>query len=538
MQRGKLSMQMMETFIKYSRSFGSKRIIPEGIKKLEQLKYTHTHLDLKDIIANVDILIAAYTNIKGNKGAETPGLDNETLDGINKEAFEKIKKDIRTGAYQFKPARIVEIPKSNGGTRKLGIPCAKDKIVQEAMRMILEAIFENSFSQSSHGFRSGHSCHTALNYIRIRFAERKWYIEGDISKCFDSFDHKLLVDKIKERIKDQVFIDLLYKSLKAGYIEQGLLKIGNKGTPQGSILSPILANIYLHELDLHMEKMKIDFDKGVRSKANPEYTRLIRSKNMSKEERLRFIHKNKIFPRLPNDPCFKRLSYVRYADDFLIGIIGSKEDCLTVRDSIKVFLENNLKLILNMEKTKITNSSTERAKFLGYEIHSTSINKRPFIKVSRMRAGKLNTITEVKNSRPLFSIPIDRLKEKLYEKGYTKDKKEGTRVGRLIHNTDLYIIEHFSALWRGIANYYSKATNFSRLSSIYYILTYSCLLTLVSKNKLRTKRKGVIKYGMPMKVGETQFPKWGKPLPKTKVEIYNIERSERTNKPKNSKNYR
>lgn len=437
---------------KYSRGLSSKRIMPEGIKKLEQLRHSNIHLDIKDIIANVDLLIAAYTNIKGNKGADTPGIDSQTLDGINKEAFEKMKKEIRTGSYKFKPARIVEIEKANGGVRKLGIPSAKDKIVQEAMRIILEAIYEKEFLGSSHGFRTGYSCHTALNYIRLKFGERKWYIEGDISKCFDSFDHAILINKIKEKIKDQVFIDLLYKSLKAGYIEQGFVKRTNKGTPQGSILSPMLANIYLHELDEYIENMKNDFDKGNKQKTNPVYGKILRDKSpygmsfKTKLDRLKYIHKNKISATITNDPNYKRLSYVRYADDFLIGVIGSKKDCEIIRNNIKEFLENKLKLSLNLDKTKITNASSDRANFLGYEIHTTPINKRPIIKVTRLRDGVLKTLSVYSNTRPLFSVPISKIKDKLYEKGYTKNKKEGTRVGRLIHNTDTYIIEHFSAL--------------------------------------------------------------------------------------------
>ena len=520
-------MKEAEAFIlKYSRSFGSKRIIPEGIKKLEQLKGKEIIEDLKDIVSNVDILIAAYTNIKGNKGIDTPGTDNKTLDGISTEDFATLSKEIRTGAYQFKPAKVIEIPKGKGGTRRLGLPSGRDKIVQEAMRMILAVIYENKFLETSHGFRQGHSCHTALEYIRMRFAERRWFIEGDISNCFDSFDHKLLIANIKLRIKDQVFIDLLYKSLKAGYIEQGVYKDSIKGTPQGSVLSPILANIYLHDLDVYMEEYKKSFDKGLRKKSNPLYNKILRSGKTKdgriKEpiNRLKYIHKNKILPALETDESFKRISYVRYADDFLIGVIGSKKDCEKIREDIRIFLLEKLNLYLNMEKTRITHAIKERAKFLGYEIHITSLSKRKYS--TRQKLGK--TIKALVNTRPLLSCPIYKIKNKLYEKGYTNDKKEGTRVGRLIHFTDSYIIQHFSSLWRGIANYYSKASNFSRMTSIYYILTYSCLLTLVSKNRLGSKRKGVKVYGMPMAVGDTKFPPWGKPIVQSTTQIMDIDK--------------
>lgn len=520
-------MIMIEALIsKYSRSFGSKRIIPEGLKKLEQLKGKEIIQDLKDIVSDIDILIAAYTKIKGNKGIDTPGTDNKTLDGISSKEFAKLSLEIRTGAYQFKPAKVIEIPKAKGGTRRLGLPCARDKIVQEAMRMILAVIYENKFLETSHGFRQGHSCHTALEYIRIKFGERRWFIEGDISKCFDSFDHKLLIAKIKLRVKDQVFIDLLYKSLKAGYIEQGVYIDSIKGTPQGSVLSPILANIYLHELDVYMEEYKNSFNKGLRKRTIPIYNKILRSgkttEGILKEpiNRLKYIHNNRIYASIETDENFKRISYVRYADDFLIGVIGSKKDCEKIREDIRIFLLEKLNLYLNMDKTKITHPIKERAKFLGYEIHITSLSKRKYS--TRLRDGV--TIKVLSYTRPLLSCPIDMIKDKLYEKGYTKDKKEGTRVGRLIHYTDAYIIQHFSSIWRGIANYYSKASNFGRMTSIYYILTYSCLLTLVSKNGLGSKRKGVKVYGMPMAVGDTKFPAWGKPIVKSTVQIMDIDK--------------
>lgn len=333
----------IKTYImKYSRNYSSKDNMPAGIKKLEQLgiERKDKYKNLKEIISDIDVLKAAYAKIKTNKGAMTSGTDGKTLDGISNKIFEIIQKEINTGAYKFKPAKIVEIPppylggysiekeipKSNGGKRKLGIPCAKDKIVQEVMRMVLEMIYEKEFKETSHGFRTKHSCHTALNYIRLKFGQMKWYIEGDISKCFDSFNHKLLINKLELKIQDQTFMDLMYKSLKAGYIEQGLLKNINlpplpggaklRGTPQGSVLSPILANIYLNDLDIFMKELKEEFDKGKKAKANPEYTKIMKMNKLSKLERLKLIHKNKIETSISNDPNFRRIQYVRYTPFF------------------------------------------------------------------------------------------------------------------------------------------------------------------------------------------------------------------------------
>lgn len=264
-----------------SRTKGSSNTIgvapmPAGIAKLQQLLQDNTNdptlvnTNLMQILSDIDILIAAYSRIKSKPGNMTPGTDSETLDGVSRPYLERLQRELNSGVFSFKPARRLEIPKPKGGTRPLGIASPRDKIVQSAMTLILEAIFEPSFSAHSHGFRPGKGCHSALGEIRRTFTAVSWFVEADISKCFDSFDHKRLVNAVGTRVNDQAFMDLLWKSLRAGYIFQHQYFDTSIGTPQGSVLSPLLCNIYLDQLDRWLNNYKINFYKGARRRTNPE----------------------------------------------------------------------------------------------------------------------------------------------------------------------------------------------------------------------------------------------------------------------------
>lgn len=229
---------------------------------------------------------------------------------------------MKNGTFQFTPGRRIQIPKpGKTTTRPLTIAPPRDKVVQEVMRMILEAIFEPTFSNNSHGFRPGRGCHTALRQVKTQFGAATVIIEGDISKCFDSFDHHVLVSLIEKKVNDTRFIQLIWKALRAGYLEFHTIQDSLVGTPQGSIISPILANIYLHELDTFVEKAQREYDKGVLSARNPEYRKFehLRHKaNRAGDFKLgvKYLKEmQKLRSRLVDDPHFRRLYYVRYADD-------------------------------------------------------------------------------------------------------------------------------------------------------------------------------------------------------------------------------
>lgn len=470
--------------------------MPTGIENLNKLikdnlankEMVNNHV-IK-IVADMDVLKMAYARIKSNPGNMTPGNDSETFDAIDPKWFEKTSKELLTGAFRFKPARRVEIPKPKGGTRPLGVASPRDKIIQEAMRIVLEAVYEPVFSTHSHGFRQKRSCHTALKEIKNTFTAVNWFVEGDISKCFDSFDHKLLILAVNKRITDQVFIDLLYKALRAGYIFQGKYFSSELGTPQGSIISPILCNVLMHKFDKWMEIQMEEFNIGKRRKLNPEYRKLMRN------HRLREAHLAGIQSRMAKDPDYKRMRYVRYADDFIIGILGSKEECLLIRDKAAKYLSEELGLNLNLDKTKITHATTELALFLGTQIRITPQEKKPYRKVVR---GSQEFLI-LSNTAVQLIVPVGRLVERLTTRGLCRNGGNPTRWTKMIPFDSAHIVKLMWQMWIGISTYYSFASNYKDLSRIHYILKYSCMLTLVSKYKFGTLKKGFRKFGKNIEI--------------------------------------
>ena len=331
---------------------------------------------------NPEFYLRAYQNIAKSQGSMTAGTDGMTLDDMTVGRIERIIASLKDHSYQPNPARRVNIPKKSNPskTRPLGIPSADDKLVQEVVRMILEAIYEPTFSRYSHGFRPKRSCHTALSEIKTTFSGVQWVIEGDIKACFDSFDHHVLINILRRRIKDEHFIALMWKMLKAGYMEQWTYRHTYSGTPQGSGVSPILANIYMSELDNYLGKYQEQFKAGIgKRKVSKEYGRA-RRQYVRKKEELKLLQTHEAVAAFKDaqknllntpyyvqaDPEYKSLHFNRYADDFIVGIIGSRKDAEKIKTDIRDFLANTLKLTLSDEKTKITHSS-ELIDYLGYQ---------------------------------------------------------------------------------------------------------------------------------------------------------------------------
>lgn len=345
---------------------------------------------------NPEFYLLAYKNIYTNDGSMTPGVDGVTTDGMSLERIDKIIASLKDHSYRPNPARRTYIAKKNNPAKKrpLGIPSGDDKLVQEVVRMILESIYEPTFSDVSHGFRPGKSCHTALVKIQNTFTGAKWFVEGDIQACFDSFDHHVLIEILRRRIKDEAFIGLMWKFLKAGYMEQWKYHKTYTGTPQGSGISPILANIYLNELDKYMEEYKQEFSRPART-VNPAHrnmaSRIFRYKAQNdkvwntlgaeeQKKRARILRQMRAEQRnLPTHPLreisYKSLQYVRYADDFLVGVVGSREDAERLKQDLAVFLKEKLGLTLSAEKTKITNTA-QCARFLNYDEWEILMRKR------------------------------------------------------------------------------------------------------------------------------------------------------------------
>lgn len=452
-----------------------------------------------------DIYMTAYKNLYANNGAGTKGVDNDTADGFSVEYVQQIIADLKTQKYYPKPVKRTYIQKKNGKLRPLGIPSFTDKLIQDAIRQILESIYEPIFSVFSHGFRPNRSCHTALQQASKYFRGTKWFIEGDIKGCFDNIDHNVLLSLISKKIKDSKFVNLIGKFLKAGYIENWEYHKTYSGTPQGGILSPILANIYLHELDKKVELLREAFSKPNAKSCSLVYGRTVREINklkaqygnltdeVQKKLLLKEIHRLETEKRkLPyKNAVGKKIVYVRYADDFLIGVNGSREDCEKIKKELTVFISENLRLELSDEKTKITHSS-ENARFLGYDINVRRNNQ------TKRKAN--GTIQRTLNQSVELLVPMERIEKFMYDREIVVQAKDGSLVpwqrGAMAGLSDLEVLDTYNSQTRGICNYYGLASNFSKLTYFVYLMEYSCLKTLAKKHKTRISAiKKMYKFG-------------------------------------------
>src|SRR5215831_9928650 len=324
---------------------------------------------------NKDLYLLAYGNIYSNQGAMTPGASEETADGMSEEKIEQIIEAMRRERYRFSPARRVYIPKKNGKLRPLGMPTWSDKLVGEVVRLLLEALYEPQFSDGSHGFRRFRGCHTALREINNTWTGTAWFVEGDISDCFGSLDHEILLGILAEKIRDNRFLRLIQNMLKAGYLEDWAYRDTLSGVPQGGTVSPILSNVYLDKLDKFVERELIpQYTRGAARRLNPEYNRMAMRlrrarKRGDRAEARDLLKQLRTLPRDdPMDPGYRRLKYTRYADDHILGFIGPKAQAEEIKARLAEFLRETLGLELNDAKTLITHARSQRARFLGYDI--------------------------------------------------------------------------------------------------------------------------------------------------------------------------
>ncbi|GBQ20815.1 RNA-directed DNA polymerase [Gluconacetobacter sacchari DSM 12717] len=442
----------------------------------------------------------AYEQIAPNKGALTPGTDPEnTLDGFSLERLERVRTAVMDGSYRFSPARRQYIPKPNGKKRPLGIPTADDKLVQAAVKILLEHVYEPVFAEQSHGFRKGRSCHTALTEIRRTWHGIKWLIEVDIVGYYDNIDHEILLGLLRKRIDDERLIRLIGRMLKAGYLEDWVFHRTFSGAPQGGVISPILANIYLHELDEFMGEMKARFDKGAGRKRSAHYLECSKQIQIRRRkiERRRVWGEEKEIPILleeirewerrrqempsvdPFDPDFRRLRYCRYADDFVIGIIGSKEEARRIMVEVQEFLGHHLKLLVSEEKSGISKAD-EGATFLGYGLKTYGDGR-----TKRMVAGNRAVTKRIPDDRMQLHVPVDRLVR------FAERQRLGNiHINRgearceLINNSDIAILTGYNALMRGLAEYYKLGTLWKQeIGRLYHIWWWSLMKTLSRKHK-------------------------------------------------------
>ena len=477
------------------------------------------------ILFNEELFYVAYQKIASNGGSTTKGSDGRSIDEMSLARIETLIASLKDESYQPHPSRRVHIPKKNGKTRPLGIPAFEDKLVQEVVRMILEAIYEGHFETTSHGFRPKRSCHTALLHIQKTFNGAKWFIEGDIKGFFDNIDHDVLVGILRERISDDRFIRLIRKFLKAGYVEDWTFHNTYSGMPQGGIVSPILANIYLDKLDKYVKEYIRHFDMGTKRRPGKESNDLANERKRTVRKlkkvkdgtekaalvaRLKAIEQERAaFPNGDEmDESYRRLKYIRYADDFILGVIGSKEEAQRIKEDIKSFLSASLALELSEEKTLITHTG-KSAKFLGYEITVTRNNHQ--------RRDVQGRLRRTYGKRVRLNVSMATLRDKLLEYGAMEIKlRNGKEVWKpkcrsgLIFNDDLEILDRYNRETVGFCNYYLIANNCVVLHNFRYIMEYSMYKTFAGKyrstvrkinkkyrlNKLFTvkyEQKGVIK---------------------------------------------
>jgi len=471
-------MQKAEQILQALRKLGEKRL---PLTRIYRMMYSE------------EMYLIAYNKLYRNDGALTPGTENDTVDGMSVGRIQRIIEQLRLERFRFRPSKRTRIPKKSGGKRPISRPNFTEKHVQEVMRMILEAYYEPRFSDRSHGFRPGRGCHTALADMKKKFRGTTWFIEGDIKGCFDNIDHDILLDILSRDIQDGRFINLIRQGLEAGVVEDWQYQRTHSGTPQGGVLSPLLANIYLNELDTFIEQTLIPkYTRGQRRQENVKYRNyaypIKKARNQGDLETVKRLEQER--RQLPsqdvNDPNFRRLRYVRYADDFILGFTGTKAEARQIKAEIGTFLREKLGLEMSAEKTLITHARTEYARFLNYAVSVYHADD----KLSPRAETK--TVTRNVNGVIRLGIPYGRVDELC--KSYMRNGKPIHQAGFLFQS-DADIINAFQQRFRGVAEYYKYAVDRHRLGKLKYTMEQALVKTLagkfkVSGTKIYAKYKG------------------------------------------------
>ena len=473
------------------------------IRKLSQKDKKWKHKDIFRILKKEEIWIIAYENIKGNKGALTPGITSLTMDGMSMERLKRLQEKVCSGKFKFKPIKLAHIKRPDGRQRPLGLPTANDKIVQEVMRIILDAIYEPGFLDESFGFRAGLGCHDALNHVENKFRWVDYIIEGDIEQAYPTIDHRILMNILRKRIDDRRFLNLIWESLKSGVFDEERIKWLEIGVPQGSIVSPILANIYYNELDEFVKTLKIKYETPVSERNNlksPAYktleykinkiSRIMRHHEPHSQERQYLIKELKTLraERLKTDGLKDkkiRVEYVRYADDWMIGVAGDRELTCKIKEEVSIFTKEILAQIVHPDKTKITNIRKGNAHFLGYEIFLPK--NRP---ISNYKGKGVRTI---RRGQPQlrFDIPVAKVTKRYIERGYLKQLPKGIRpISKASYTVleDHVIVSHYRSVWLGLKNYYLGCTRRGRLQYLHYLLHMSCAMTLAHRHRTSSSK--------------------------------------------------
>jgi group II intron reverse transcriptase/maturase len=430
------------------------------------------------LLFNPALYLKAYGKIYRNDGALTKGATEETVDGMSMPKIAAIIEALRDERYHWTPVRRISIEKRHSKKKRpLGLPSFSDKLLQEVLRLILSAYYEPQFSPSAHGFRPGRGCHTALSEIYHKWVGTKWMVEGDIAQCFDALDHSVLVSILSENIHDGRLLRLIEGLLKAGYLEEWRYHATYSGSPQGGILSPLLANVYLNKLDKFVETTLVSaYTRGERRRVNPPYGALQRQESELRkkgelEQAEAFRRQKQLLPSFdPHDPGYRRLRYLRYADDWLIGWSGPRSEAEDIKIQVKAFLKETLHLTLSEEKTLITHARTHPAKFLGYDIVVLNNNHKHGWRGHRSINGQIG-----------LKVPRQVIAEKCQpylRRGKPVHRKERTE------DTVYSIIVQYQQEFRGLAEYYQLAVNRYQLNRLKWVMERSLVATLAHKLRI------------------------------------------------------
>jgi group II intron reverse transcriptase/maturase len=433
--------------------------------------------DLRGLLKLDSIWFAAYLKLDKNKGSKTPGPDSDIIDSLTNKKILELKTAVLKKSFTWKGVRQLMIPKAGkpGKLRPLGIPSINDRLVQEVMRSIIEPIFELNFSNNSYGFRPNRSCHLALKHINTKMKDSIWFIEGDIKSYFDTIDHSVLISLITKRVQDPLIIGLIRSGLKARVFTQDKRSyMPEVGTPQGGILSPLLSNIYLHELDLFMTKISEKYKghiKPTQRKKNPLAKKLLISSQKSKYYNLR------ILSRIPNEAGYRNCKYIRYADDFLVGVLGPREMAIEIRTKIETFLREELKITLSIDKTKVTHIS-QRIPFLGYLFSRRSLFVR-----QRYSGNYYNR----KLTIPTLDVDLAKVINRLTEAGFCDKGGFPIPAFRFLRLPQSEINAKVNSIMRGLSEWWSIAGNRKRaIAYTAYIIRYSMAKVYAAKFKFKT----------------------------------------------------
>jgi group II intron reverse transcriptase/maturase len=424
---------------------------------------------------NKELFLLAYGRIYSNQGAMTPGVTRETVDGMSLAKIDTIIEELRSESYRWSPARRVYIPKKNGKKRPLGMPPWSDKLVAEVVRMLLDAYYDGGFSDRSHGFRTGRGCHTALDEVASVWTGTHWFVEGDLADYFGSLDHTIMVSALAVKIHDGRFLQLINRMLQAGYLEDWRCNATLSGAPQGGIASPVLSNIYLDRFDQFVEQQLIpEYTRGKKRRTEPRYHRvesqIAKAKRHGDRDAVRALRRlrRRLPSQDPNDPDYRRLRYVRYCDDFLLGFAGPRREAEEIKSKIGEFVRDELKLELSEPKTLITHATSQAARFLSYEIRT----QRTDTKITQGRRAVNGVVG-------LF-VPRDVIRDRCAR--YMSKGKPALR-GQLLHDEDYTIVAKYGSEYRGFVQYYLLAQDVFRLEKLRWVMETSMLKTLAGKHK-------------------------------------------------------